>query len=69
MSLADSFIYWCASKPEEDDVGFENEIPLDEETERICGDNMKGKARESMYVSLVEGTFFLHITCYRCLTS
>lgn len=52
---ADNFIFWCGTSTdgEGEDVGFEDEMPLDEE---LCEDKSgKGKVRESMYVSLVEG--------------
>lgn len=51
--MADNYIYWCASKPGvEDDIGFEDEMPVEEGEQSLLE---KGKARESMYVSLVEG--------------
>ena len=56
MASVDSFIYWCASRPEDEDIGFEDEMPLDEDARQTDGNEGKGKARESMYVSLVEGT-------------
>lgn len=53
---ADSFIFWSApSAEEEEDVGFEDEV-TPELLENEVGGKGKGKARESMYVSLVEGT-------------
>ncbi|KAH8117012.1 VRR-NUC domain-containing protein [Phellopilus nigrolimitatus] len=54
MSTADNFIFWCApSTEEEDDVGFEDELPIEEDRDE-SDPKGKGKARESMYVSLVE---------------
>ncbi|EJD02252.1 uncharacterized protein FOMMEDRAFT_147288 [Fomitiporia mediterranea MF3/22] len=56
MASADNFIFWCApGKTEDEDVGFEDEMPNEEEPEEVEDKRGKGKARESMYVSLVEG--------------
>lgn len=56
MASADSFIFWCASSVDEDeDIGFEDEMPPDDDQKYADDPKGKGKARESMYVSLVEG--------------
>lgn len=49
---------------EDDDVGFEDSMPGEEEL-TDTKTNEKGKGRESMYVSLVEGNFFqsLNVIC------
>ena len=60
MASSDTLIFWCAPSVEEDeDVGFEDEMPLEEEQENDedTKSKGKGKGRESMYVSLVEGMF------------
>ena len=46
MASVDSFIYWCASRPEDEDIGFEDEMPLDEDARQTDGNEGKGKARE-----------------------
>ena len=51
----DDFIFWCGpSVDEEEDVGFEDEMPVEDEHDLMD----KGKARESMYVTLVEGVVY-----------
>ena len=52
----DDFIFWCApSVDEEEDIGFEDEMPVEDEHDLGLEMKDKGKARESMYVTLVEG--------------
>ena len=66
MPASDSYIFWCAPSvnEEDDDVGFEDSMPGEEEL-TDTKTNEKGKGRESMYVSLVEGNFFqsLNVMC------
>ncbi|KAL5489948.1 hypothetical protein ACEPAI_4780 [Sanghuangporus weigelae] len=53
---ADDLIFWCAPSVDEDgDVGFEDEMPAEEEQDLDNETKEKGKVRESMYVTLVEG--------------
>ncbi|KAL5511287.1 hypothetical protein ACEPAH_4503 [Sanghuangporus vaninii] len=53
---ADDLIFWCAPSVDEDgDVGFEDEMPTEEEQDINNETKERGKARESMYVTLVEG--------------
>lgn len=69
---ADNFIFWSApSVEEEEDVGFEDEVTSELMQNSVDGQDKgkgKGKSRESMYVSLVEGIHPVPMKCSRAAT-